>query len=128
MRTTDRIAISSVSHRRHVSGRTFRRTLAIRSARRHIGYGHPHDSETQNCAGWARGPQNRWQLHRISGSKSRSASDGSNSVVTAPKAKVKVESFAVGAREKFSLCPHLRFGMAGIVVCDTGVWPRPAQH
>lgn len=66
-----------------------------------MGYGHPQDNLTQNCAGWARGPQNLWQLHRISGSKSRSANDGSSSVVTAPKAKVKVESFAGGAREDF---------------------------
>ena len=42
--------------------------------------------------------QNLWQLHRISGSKSRSASEGSSKVVTAPKAKVKVETHGGGAR------------------------------
>jgi hypothetical protein len=39
------------------------------------------------------------QVHWISGSKSSSASDGSCRVVTETKAKVKVESFPVGARE-----------------------------
>lgn len=51
MATTERIAIWSVSQWRHVNGRTLRRTLAIRSARWHIGYGHPHDNVTHHCAG-----------------------------------------------------------------------------
>lgn len=98
MDTTDRIAICAVSQWRQVSGRTFKRTLAIRNARWHMGYGHPQDSVTHHCAGWASGPQNLRQVHWISGSKSSSASDGSCRVVTATKAKVQVETFAVGAR------------------------------
>lgn len=92
------MAICSVSQCRQVSGRTLSRRLAIRNARWHIGYGHPHDNVTHHCAGWASGPQNLRQVHWISGSKSSSASDGSYKVVTAPKAKVEVETFAVGAR------------------------------
>ena len=92
------MAISSVWHNRQVRVRTLSRTLAIRNARWHIGYGHPQDRVTQKVAGWASGPQNLWQLHRISGSKSSSDSDGSSKVVTAPKAKVKVETHAGGAR------------------------------
>lgn len=72
----------------------------MRNARWHIGYGQPHDNVTHHCAGCASGPQNLRQVHRISGSKSSSASDGSSSVVTAPKAKVMVETFAGGAREE----------------------------
>ena len=98
IRTTERMAISSVWHNRQVRVRTLSRTLAIRNARWHIGYGHPQDRVTQKVAGWASGPQNLWQLHRISGSKSRSASEGSSKVVTAPKAKVKVETHGGGAR------------------------------
>ena len=48
------------------------------------------------------------QLHRISGSKSSSASDGSSSVVTASESKVKVETFAGGAREKSVRPPQRR--------------------
>ncbi len=71
----------------------------MRSARLHIGYGQPHDSVTHHCAGWARGLQSLRQAHGMSGSKSRSANDGSSSVVTVTKAKVKVETSAGGARK-----------------------------
>ncbi len=94
IRTTSRILIWSVLHSRQVSVRTLRRTLAIRNACWHIGYGHPHDSVTHHCAGWARGLQSLWQAQGMSCSKSRSASDGSSNVVMSTKAKVKVETFA----------------------------------
>ncbi len=72
----------------------------MRSARWHIGYGHPQESVTHHCAGWASGLHSLWQEQRMSCSKSSSASDGSSSVVTATKAKVKVETSAGGARKK----------------------------
>lgn len=78
-----------------------RRTLAIRSAVWHIGYGQLQDRVTHHCAGWASGLQSLWQAHRMSGSKSSSASEGSSSVVTGTKAKVKVETSAGGARKNF---------------------------
>jgi len=70
------------------------------SARLHIGYGQPHDRVTHHCAGWARGLQSLRQAQGISGSKSSSANEGSSSVVTVTKAKVKVETSAGGARKK----------------------------
>ena len=42
---------------------------------------------THHCAGCASGPQKRRHVHRMSGSKSSSASDGSSKVVTAHRAK-----------------------------------------
>lgn len=70
------------------------------SARLHIGYEQPHDSVTHHCAGWARGLHSLRQTHGMSGSKSRSANDGSSNVVTVAKAKVKVETPVGGARKK----------------------------